>query len=138
MKKRYYIDGKMFGSDSDYKKTIELNELGKHTYIKWRQSITPLQCDHSELSKIQSYHQMTILRNEPIDVTKITYVKSGKVWFKEVESEVNEAIFAHWILHNYKPYEDGMTMVWRNINPDIDTLHTSKELYEIFKTNPND
>jgi chromosome segregation ATPase len=54
---------------------------------------------------------------------------------KEKEIESNEAVFAHWILHNYKPYEDGMAMVWRNINPDIDTYHTSKQLYEIFKHN---
>jgi hypothetical protein len=51
---------------------------------------------------------------------------------KEKEIESQEDIL-YWVLHNYKPYEDGMTMVWRNINPDIDTIHTSKELYETFK-----
>jgi hypothetical protein len=50
----------------------------------------------------------------------------------EKEKECEDIL--KWTLHNYKPYEDGMTMVWRNINPDVDTLHTSKELYEIFKT----
>ena len=53
------------------------------------------------------------------------------------KSEANEADILHWTLHNYKPYEDGMNMVWRNINPDIDTLHTSEELTEIFKTRKN-
>jgi hypothetical protein len=50
----------------------------------------------------------------------------------EKEKECEDIL--KWTLHNYKPYEDGMTMIWRNINPDVDTLHTSKELYEIFKT----
>ena len=64
-------------------------------------------------------------------------LRLGNYVYGQSESEANGADILHWTLHNYKPYEDGMNMVWRNINPDIDTLHTSEELTEIFKTRKN-
>jgi hypothetical protein len=53
----------------------------------------------------------------------------------EKEKECEDIL--KWTLHNYKPYEDGMTMIWRNINPDVDTLHTSKELLKYLKPENN-
>jgi len=74
---------------------------------------------------------------EKLDAINENYIEqisslSKQLAAKENDSESQEDIL-HWVLHNYKPYEDGMSMVWRNINPDIDTLHTSKELHKIFK-----
>lgn len=101
MKKRYYIDGKVFGSEHEMPKKDEF-ESWIYKMSNWINSLVELQCDPSELQQIQSYHQMTMLRNEPIDVTEITEVKDGnnrenpeykpKVYFKEVDSESQDSI----------------------------------------------
>ena len=103
------------------------------------QNTKPLLDEIAELRKalnqIQDYQMDFVELARTTTVYKIAESALNKL--KASKSEANEADILHWTLHNYKPYEDGMNMVWRNINPDIDTLHTSKQLYEIFKTRNN-
>ena len=103
------------------------------------QNTKPLLDEIAELRKalnqIQDYQMDFVELARTTTVYKIAESAVNKL--KASKSEANEADILHWILHNYKPYEDGMNMVWRNIKPDIDTIHTSKQPYEIFKTRNN-
>ena len=94
MKKRYYIDGKVYGSEQEIPEEVRLMPVYTEFKLEqWKQSLTELACDPSELEKIKAEKQMLILRNEPIDVTEITEVNGEKVYFKEVESESQDVLF---------------------------------------------
>ena len=86
MEKRYLINGKvMQGGEMPNDSAILYD---KHI---WQQSLTELACDSSELDKIKKQVSSIKLRwDEYIDITSITTVKDGKVYFKEVESESQE------------------------------------------------
>jgi len=112
-------------------------------YESWRTSLIKLECSEVELVKIKSCPQLKYANKySPIDITSITTVKElhiperggkftilHKVYFKEVDSESNEAIeFAEWILNKAFNKNRG---IWNN-NITKGAL-TTKELYEIFK-----
>ena len=115
--------------DNNYSKFMGTNEAEIHSCFE----IAELRKTGLEAIKIAE--DLSYLKKKY--ETRVEESQAENTKLKASKSEANEADILHWTLHNYKPYEDGMNMVWRNINPDIDTLHTSKELTEIFKTRNN-
>lgn len=103
MKHRYLINNKVYGSSTEMPKKTE---LCCEDYEVWQQSLTELPCDESELYEIRKYKEIVIDTNEPIDITSITTIRDGKVYFKEVESESNfiETYDKEWILGFVKWY----------------------------------
>jgi len=140
---RYLINNEVLGSDKPYQEPCyqTLTDLEGDEYLDdWNDSKVKLECREVELDKI-NYEVRLDFRvtksdlflsqylSNPIDITSITTVKDGKVYFKEVESESNEAIeFAEWILNKAFNKNKG---IWNN-NITKGAL-TTKELYEIFK-----
>ena len=97
MEKRYLINNKVFGSSTEYPnkdKFIPCLYATYEDYLEgWNKNLTELACDESEMNKICNkldYDRVTEIYLRTIDITSITTVKDGKVYFKEVESESNE------------------------------------------------
>lgn len=89
MEKRYLINNKVYGSELEYLEPFDI-DAEEHNDL-WQQSLTELACDEGELDKIYEYIGI-IYDSKCYDITSITTVKDCKVYFKEVESESNEAI----------------------------------------------
>jgi len=138
MEKRYLINNKIYGSSTEKPHHSAPNYIG----LNWMDKLKELACDESEYNKIASHLGWKTLELNPIDITSITTVKDGKVVFKEVESECNEAIeFLDWVLSSgfyLNPHcEESRWRTIEQINSSKPMLSggiTTKQLYEIFKT----
>jgi predicted transcriptional regulator len=121
-------------SEHDCQPTIILYKTQWHTVYNWMDEYASEKTKELQEQLSEKTEALENSENGMLNLIKYKneLVEQLAAKDKEVDSESQEDIL-HWVLHNYKPYEDGMSMVWRNINPDIDTLHTSKELHEIFK-----
>lgn len=93
MEKRYLINNEVYqGSEMPKMYGYGYKDI---TIPNWKQSLVKLDCDESELDKINAHYILNgrhddIYDNKIIDITSITTVKDGKVYFKEVESESND------------------------------------------------
>ncbi len=81
-KHRFLKDGKVYGS---------VNEMPvqtmypSHQYKSWCTSLVKLECSEKQFDKIFLWAYPC--KDNVIDITLITTVKDGMVYFKEVESE---------------------------------------------------
>jgi len=66
---------------NDYEQSSDV--MYHHDLEQWRTSLVKLECSEVELVKILSVFEP----DKTIDITSITTVKDGKVYFKEVEGE---------------------------------------------------
>jgi hypothetical protein len=76
---------------------------------QWRTSLVKLECSESEFGKIE--WAVTEPFENIIDITSITTIKYGKVYFKEVESEsqdvlLNDLIYVLISSHSLNPKQD--------------------------------
>lgn len=84
MEKRYLINGEVYkGSETP---NIHWSDSSNKLML-WKQSLVKLDCSEPGYSKIIHRIDNSIVENPIIDITSITTVKDGKVYFKEAESE---------------------------------------------------
>jgi len=112
------------------------------TYIRrWHFSLQPCEISESELEKIKAYHQMLLLRNDPIDITDIGEELGSVLGYYLVfkhpkqQDETNEAVeFAIFINENYQTMLNN-TYYHNNWDGDLDNLKIISiyQLYETFK-----
>jgi len=73
------------------KESFRFQQLYEDYLEDWKQSLDKLDCDGSELDKIITYLQKNdYVFSNPIDITSITTVKDGKVYFKDVFKDVEQ------------------------------------------------
>lgn len=95
--------------------------------------------EYSDQNAKPLIEEIAVLRKlHKLGLQALIECQNEKAKLKASKSEDNEAVvFAEWLLDYYHTSEDGMSLCWKNCNPDINTKHTTTELYEIFKTRNN-
>lgn len=106
MKHIYLINNCCYGSsnempnESDY--SFRHKDFLSYKLKPWYDNLTELDCDYVEMAKILTHKSIQVLPVfNPIDITSITTVKDGKVYFKDVESESLDYDFIVSALNHY-------------------------------------
>jgi len=123
MEKRYLINNKVYqGSDVPcYNEKIYSSMCN---FNDWKRNLIELNIDEVELFRVLHNINDNLIHNDIIDITSITTVKDGKVYFKDVEMESWDTIYLKYINENpnYKePFCLSITE-WLKLNYNTPTL----------------